>query len=674
MKTDPQDLVTRWRRRLDLSEEVAKKYHQEWQDNLDAYAGKPLKSIPSSDWVNVNLDAALVEIKKAQLFFQNPDVRLKASEPLMEGRQSAISLHETVINEMLGPDHVDAIQMIDPTLVAVLTTGLGPTKLGYEATTVEVEQPVVDPMTGQPAIGPDGAPVTQTVPVPIHERWFWEPFSPKELRIPAHWRSTHFDKAPWLGKRFEMPLAVARTQFKLPEDFKGSAEKYEQVFDHHDAPDAEGDAVVTGTEVWYRCALFPDEHGEQVVHPELYKELILIDGLNDQVGRLRPSPYQTIDPQTGRLTPDSMIGNPIHVLAIRDLTDSAYPPSDCQLTRAQVNELCKFRTQMVRHRDAAISLRGFDTTRVPPEVAAKIERGEHASMIGFPGAGQDAFWEIARAQYPRENYTAQDYILQDIEKVWAIGANQMGVTEDTSRTATEVQTVNNASQVKLEKERGRVLAWYLRGVAKLDTLIQRFMSPQQYAEILGQQGAQAKLQGWDGRVVSARFAYRAMPDSQIRMDAAQERRQFLQLFEFTIRHPNVIGIELLNMLFRKFGLEPQKLVVPQLPDKGPDAPKVNVALNGDHIDPQLAAFPIVMELLAQGGWKISPQAIAEAKKQAGNQIMAAVGLGGGAADATGQGLPPKDREHPGLALKQKPLSKHAAEETGGMPGMEGMVQ
>ena len=674
-KTDRRDTASpdsAWTRRVEAARQVRKQKEELWQRNIDAYQGTPLKTKPSEDWVNVTLDAALVDIKKAQLFNQSPEVRLRAVEPLMEGRQSAVALHEIVVNEILSPDGIDARRLMDKVLVDVLCpAGLGPTKIGYRATTVQVEQmiqqPVPDPMTGQPAVDPmTGAPMTvrvpQTVDVPIHEEWFWERFSPKQLLIPHDFHSTDFDKAPWLGMDLTIPKRQAMREFDLKEDdFEGAkVTKNEYVFEHGEDAQSEGtDDLVTLTELWYRAAQFDDD----VVHPEVFRRKVVIEGVTAPIRLKDPMPYQRVDPATGRLTADSMMGNPIHIFTTRDLPDSAYPPSDCSLTRELVNELCKFRTQMVQQRDRSIPIRGFDVHRVFPETTDKIVRAELQGMIPMDGPFQDAIWEIARAQYPRENYTAQDYIMRDIEKVWSIGANQMGVTDDQSRTATEIQTVQQASNVKLDAERARVLSQFVRGVAKLDALIQRFMPPERYAEYLGPQAAQQRLQ-WDGTVMSARFAYTALPDSSIRMDAAQRQRQLLDVWRFFAQDPNFARVELSKPILRAFGLDPDKLIVAQLPEKGPEPPSITWSIKmEDFAGP---AAQIAAAIANAAGLKITPEML-DSTKMIGAMYAAAQMRAAQATDQAGKPI----TAHGGMAPEASPMDKHQDQITGGTQGMPG---
>src|SRR5262252_10083045 len=304
-----------WQSRIERARARRRVVEDEWQKNIDNYAGKPLHDRPAKDWVNPNVDFADVEQKKAQLFFTTPEVHCTPKQPLGTPLAATILIKQAVLNDKLGPNGVDAKRLIDKlTFDALCPSGWGASKIGYEVTT----RPVTDPMSGQ------------QVDVPVYEEYFWEHFSPKKLLVPDDFYDNDYDRAPWIGMEFSLPFLVAKRKYNLPEDFTGKTTQDDNVFEQMQpgsgATDTSGNEIVTGIEIWYKASL----EDETVFHPEWLRVLVLIDGLEDQPARHTEGQYQTLDAR-GRLTADSMIGYPIHVLTIRDLTDSAYIRSDCSM-------------------------------------------------------------------------------------------------------------------------------------------------------------------------------------------------------------------------------------------------------------------------------------------------------------------------------------------------------
>jgi hypothetical protein len=163
-----------WKEQISLALQKRQRYEAWWDAcNLKAYAPW-LKSTPEaygSD-IHTNRTFTLVERKKADLFYQKPDVTLQPT-PLSEGpitdemgqpllgppdpqsgqqqpilASAALSAHEEIVNEKLGDDGIDATEMMDAVLFDIVCTqAVGFTKMGYESYTVpqEVARPADRP-------------------------------------------------------------------------------------------------------------------------------------------------------------------------------------------------------------------------------------------------------------------------------------------------------------------------------------------------------------------------------------------------------------------------------------------------------------------------------------------------------------------------------------------------
>ena len=636
-----------WRERVSLAQKRTDDWLPRWKDNLARYAPDTTTNIRKyNETINTNRDFTLVERKKADLFYRCPDVTVSPS-PLLVGQEALMQTHQTILNEVLSEDGVDALGLMDELLFDVLCpAGFMWSLLGYEATIEEVEQPApapADPLTGQPPMGPDGQPlqVMQTVPVPIYEDVFWVRLSPVQVLIPAEFRSTHYDRAPWLGYRFEMPLRAAKRIWTLPAEFKGDTGGKPITFQETDQ--SGHDPMARGVTLFYKSALYRDD----IRHPLHITKLVLIEGVDDPVEH-RDSPDQSFD-AVGRLTPDSLIGFPIHGGTLRVLSDSAYVPSDCTISAPLVNELNKFRDQMVRNREASIPLRMFNSEVLPPADLQKIISAPIGGMIPVPQdafQGEGAIKEIARAQYPRENFTTNDYVDNDIARTHAIDASQSGVeSTGTVKTATELQLNQGNANARLDKERNRVIkSYYITGVTKLSTLIQRYYPQDKAAEIVGQAAAQAWA-AWT-KQVPTRLALTVTPDSSLRTDTASERNMDLQFYQMTANDPNAVRVEILKSLATKFHKDPAKVVNEQPPQPPPKPPDVSIAIKGDDLNPQMPQYANIAAILKEKGIDLVPAQPAPAPEPGG--------------------LPQMD--HPGAVSPQEPLSKHQMDQTGNMQG------
>lgn len=639
------DQLKDWQGEIAKAREARKTVARWWDANLKAYS--PDQAQDPSGYgtkLNTNRDFTLVERKKADLFFQKPDVSLIPS-PLLREQGALLWAHTQIVNEQLGADGVDAKRLAHDVLFDVLCpAGTGWTIMGYESVTVPT--PTMDPLTGQQVMAD----------VPIHEDCFWRHFSPKQALKPASFRSTRWDDAPWLGMEFEMPVRVAKRKGWVPEDYVGSPISHETRFDH--GQPAGTDAVAHGVLLYYKSSLYRDD----VVHPLHYTRLVLMDGIDTPAEHI-DCPYQTLDEQ-GQLTPDSLLGNPIHPLTIRTLTDASDVPSDCTISRPLVNELNLFREQMVQQRDATVLRWMYNVDTLPPDALAKIVRSPVGGMIGVPGeafVGEGAIKELPHGSFPRENFAFNDYLDSDLARTHALDSEQAGAESAGDQTATEAGIKQANINARLGFERGIVLDWYCKGVTKFSGLLQRYLSLEKATAIVGQDAAGA----WDQwrKQVPAHLAFTALPDSALRSDLASERKRKLDEYTFFANDPFINRPALLKSLIGYLGYPPE-VVQEQPPQKGPEPTKPGFSFKGEDLNPAFPQFAIVVEILRQAGITISPEAIQEAQAGAMNQMLGAQV----ANQATANGEAGEDTEHGGKVSQMESLSKHQNALTGGMQG------
>jgi hypothetical protein len=624
-----------WRSRITAATQRMRAKIDHGRENVLRYQMKHLSAV-ANDTVVVPDDYANTEQKKAQLFFQSPEVQLK---PTMPGLEQSALLFQHVLNETLGPDGVDAKSMVGEVLFDLLCpAGYGATIIGYEATTVPIQMPTLSAEAAAlQGIPPDQIPMQPSERV-IHARYFWERFSPGQLLYPEDFTRSNFDEASWLGRRYRVDASVARRQYGLKPD-EGTASKLsEDDLLMTTAPgggDKSTTPKLTVSELWYKASIFDPE----AINPELIRQLVFVEGVDAPVVH-RDSPHQRFDAygafQTG------MRGFPIHVLTTRYVSDQALPPSDCDISRVLVDEKSAFRTNMIRQRKRSLPQRGVNTQRVGQEFIDKLNSPDgFQAVLPVDGDPAEAVKEIALARFPRENYDANDYCDRDIQKAWSMGSNQQGAETDTSRTATELSLIQGNTDVRLDYERGKVIEWYSKGAEKVAALLQLYADEEQYVLVLG--GTSPGLQAWDKTTIAGRYVFTAKPDSAIRVDAAADRRQALDMYTRLANDPNVKRVELVKSIIQKCGMDPSTIVVEELPQAEPDKPKVTLSFTGMDLNPMSGQYPHVMAILAANGLQVEPVAPPPADPNApqpdpphGGMQEMEMGLGGNPAQRTGQ--------------------------------------
>lgn len=690
LPADGPNSMTMWKSRLGESQSVVDKEKISWDVNQDRYLAKRPVGSDTAEII-VPTDYANVEQKKAALYFQNPKVLLS---PLLPGLANVAPIAEAVVNYRLGPKGVNAKAAVDEVLSdALCPSGIFAVKIGYEATvngTKKIQtgtgpdpswKPPITHVIGA-SLGMMAAPQAPIVPIMadvpniIAEKYFFDRISPAKLLLPVEFTGSDYDKAAWLAFEFLMDIETARRLFNLSKDFKTTTGQDQHLIGRKDGSTSKVEKV-KGWEIYYKTSIFDPAQP----HPEHQTLLIIIDGLPDPV-KFRPSPYQMVRPDG---TIGGMPGFPIHVGALRYVSDTAYPPSDCQMSRHQSDEISKGRTQMMYQRIRSTPMRIVDLQAIGgKEALAKLEKNVWQGIFPVLSLDPMPIKEVPLASMPQQNFEFDAIAKRDNAGTWAMDANQLGMMNTTGRTATESTLAQNNGSTRLGKERTKLLDWFVRGAEKLFALIQMFADEQSYVNIVGPDGAKV-LMAWDKNTIQGTYAFDIKANSSAPTDAASERSGLLQFYNLMGNSPGINRPELDAEMIRAFDLDPEKLLRPPAPppEPPPDRPKFNFTFNDQSIDPSNPSFPIVMEILKNGGMNISNQAILAAQSAAGKTQTAMGATTPVVADAVphdpptppgAPGVPPTSGSVAptgGAASPTNavvPINKHQIDQTGARPG------
>lgn len=616
--------------------------------------------------------------KIGQLFYRSPDLVLMPKDPSPSQNQQPnpmqaqlppgsaplppltmediIAVKQAVLEAKLGRDGIKISRLMDELLFDVLGwTGIGCSKLGYRCVTKQVQQPKMAPpaavpMMGQPPpqpqpmMGPDGQPVMETVPVPIFEEWYDRRFSPKKLITNDDLYSTRHDEdATLMGMHFYMAPEKAKAIFKLTDAEMGKAVEDDKRYlypEDKEGGDKNPNQLVHGVELWVKASVYTDE-----LHPQAINQLVLIEGINDKAFVWRPSPDQQFDAQ-GKLTEDSLIGFPIRVLTIRDLADSAFPPSDSAFTNSMVKQLSTWMRQSVQIRDAAIGKYLFDMGVFDQEEIDILKNGEIGAYIGVEAGklaqGKDScIISTAQVHSTPDDARAIQLFSHNIDETLGVTPGSAGAMEQTVRSATEVHNSSQGMSARNGKELSRVVDFYLDTARMIDQLLMRYADQNEYVHIAGENGAK-RMMMWNNQMISGKYLYDIAPDSQMQIDTAQDFQMASNFYNLAAKDSLFNREYVLRRMARMRGWDPMKVVKPQaaLPQPQPEKPKVSLTLNGDDLK-----NPEVILLLEQLGLFEKPKGPA----------------------------PGAQPEHGGTNTAGEAISQHHASNSGGQPGAPGAV-
>lgn len=586
--------VKAWLKRIELSDARIKKESEVWKALLGAYI--PLvKGQGVAETVKTNGHFRNVHTKLGQMFVEAPEVRMEPAPDSPADQQKMgpngmpiqmsdiISIKQSYLNKKLGRDGIKVKRLFDELVMDILSmSGIGCSKLGYRAVTQDVQKPVMgpdptfvppqqpmgsvlglaptpqapqvpqmDPMTGQPKL--------QKVTVVVHEEVYWRRFSPYKYVSDVMLTSTRHDEdATFQGMHFSMMPSQAMAAFGLTDDEVNGAKQDELRFKHK--KDGDTEPVITGVEIFAKASYFIE--GE--IHPWKLVQIVFLDHIKDRPVVYRFSPDQTFT-EDGELTEDSIDRFPIRVCTIRDLPDSQLPQADSAFTNNLVKQLDTNRQQGVALRDGAIGKILYDTGALEDGDVSKVQNAKPGAWIGVAEGRLEKGVQAVAAQVAQPVRSNDDYRLdamlqQNMDETLGISANSSGASEDTVRSATEIQTIQRAVLGRNRTEQGRIIDHFLDGVRLIDILITRYTTTQQWAKVTGPNGA-AVMQAWTGEMVSGRWVYDIAPDSQLQVDTAQDRQQNLNFYNLIAKDPLVNRVPILQKLARQFGYDPNKIII-----------------------------------------------------------------------------------------------------------------
>lgn len=674
-------------KQVEKAEDRRKSREASWDLLLNEYM--PVVSASGvAETVKVQAHFRNTHSKLGSLFFKSPDLVLIPDDPgpannVMPDPRSAlpqfigqplppikmedvIAIKAAVLKKKLGRDGIKVERLMDEMLFDVLQwSGLAVCKTGYLCTMRSMPKmgpppaPIAPPAAPGSILGLSAPPPAETGPmvpqmdasgqplmedVPIYEEWYARRFSPKKFLVDPYLRSTRFEEdATWMGMDFFLTPKVASEKYGIPEAELNKAAEDDRVHQWDWDSNAKSSGLVHCIELGLKSSVWtPDVNP----HPQAMNQLVLIKGMRAKPAVWRPSPDQEFDPNTGRITDDSLIGFPYKVLTIRDLADACFPPSDAAHTNSDIKQMSTWRRQSIRLRDAAIAKYLYDSSAFGEEEVEQLKNGDIGEFIPVSdGRLKDGVDKIF-AQTSKVTSTPDDArgfagIKQDMNETLGIGSNQAGTETDTVRTATEADKVASASQARNDKELGRVVDLYLDVARAIDQLLMRYMTSIEYVQVGGEEAA-AKMQAWNGKLVSGKYLYEIAADSQLRPDNARDFMMDLQLYNLTAKDPIANRAYVLKRLFRRRGYDPAKATVPPPPPPPPPPNPLKLNLTITAADLHL---PEVIAFLQVYGKNPEPS-------------------------MTVKGEPPTP-EHGGPADQAEPISSHLMSNSGGKENAPG---
>lgn len=607
--------VAWWSGQLDWATDVRKDLLPSWRLNANAYRGKTLP--PRPEGVRVNIEFEKTEQKKYQLFYRLPELKLRAHPRTLREAQAqtpgqpvrdlkkAIAIFREVLTYQIGKHGANTKPVMDEVLFDVLCpAGIGAAKVGYERyedgtipiqTGAMIPDPTFTPPPGS-ILGLHPTPLipeTSDAPNVIAEKYYCARISPAKLLIPPDFTGSDYTQAAWLGHDFWITKDEAiRRGWTIPEHVTESQGDDEDRLVELDKKGQRQGQLHCREIFYYAQRLDPT-----VMHPDKIRRMVLIAKVKEPILH-QDLKDQQFDPN-GKLI-GGLKTLPIKICTLRYVSDTPFPPSDCQITRHLADEVSEFRTQMVIHRRKAVPMRGYDINKIMDErVKDQLKKGDPYDLIPSDGPGADAVWEVARANYPRENYSGNDYCMNDINRLWSLprsSAEGGGAPE----TATAIAAIREAGATRLSAEHERVVqGFWISLVEAIGALVQLYADREDVVEIVGPTG-EASLEAWDRSTIQGEFLYDIVPNSAAQPDAAGDRDLALNRYNLLANDPFINREQLVKDTVEAWDGDPERLV--RVPEPAPpEKPRISLSISGKDLDPFQPQYANVVNLLQVAG-------------------------------------------------------------------------
>lgn len=582
-----------WIARIAKCKTVRKQLLTDWNISIDYRRGKQFATESDQDRVSVNADWPLTKAKHASLFSQVPAVTVTSDQAAYK---PIAALAARALNKRLARAKVD-VCMDEVMPDTINAAGIGACYVGYDSRSVmkkvgtdQQGQPVdlngADPAQLKMAVAQGMITVTDA-PQVVDTRFYVQRISPADLLWPVDFTGSDFDDAPWVGRSSTMSWAEAKNAFKLTDEQKEAVAKgdtrtpMEKLSNDYHKDSAANTDIVSYNELYYWNYCF---NADELYFSRIMR-IVFVDGIEKSVLN-EPWKGQKWDEQNGTYTGACKF--PIRFLTLTYLTDEAIPPSDSAIGRPQVDEQIRSRSQMIQQRERSQPMRYFDVNRIDPTIQDSIMRGTYQGMIPVNGDGSRAIGEVARANYPHEDFEFDRVVKADLQEMWQTGSNQMGTFGGSDTSASEAKIVQSNFQTRSGQERARVAKMFV-GVAEVMWGLMALYDD--FTELLDEQEAQKLKAAVDASAKNLEFIYNIRPDSTVLLDSEQRIQRLLRVLNMLGKSGFVDPEPIIAEIVTLSGLDPAAIVrPPQQP--GPEPAKVGLTLSGaaDLHDPLMLAF------------------------------------------------------------------------------------
>ena len=246
---------------------------------------------------------------------------------------------------------------------------------------------------------------------------------------------------------------------------------------------------------------------------------------------------------------------------------------DSKILEPQQLELNEIRTQIMKHRRAAIIRLLVQRGGMNEEEAAKLLDEDAPAVLFTEDSPSAIMTQITAAEIPQALLLAEEQVLRDVRETLGFSRNESGEYTPGSRkpTATEVTVVKQAANIRIDERRDVMADMLVQLVNDMNAVIFENWDQETVIDVAGPDGAPVWVRFQPDMLKSGRYEVSVDPDTGLPETRDNRRQLAMQAYEVLKDNPLVRPDGLTRYLLNELGnvAFDDMLAQPQPPAAGP---------------------------------------------------------------------------------------------------------
>lgn len=223
---------------------------------------------------------------------------------------------------------------------------------------------------------------------------------------------------------------------------------------------------------------------------------------------------------------------------------------DAKILEPYQLEINEIRTQTMKHRRLALVKLLVKEGVITESEIAKMLSTDVGAVVKVKEIGPTAIDKMQIANIPQDLILAGQQVMQDIRDTLGFSRNQMG--EFASRrgdtTAEEVETVREATDIRIDEKRDEMAHMITRMVEKMNSILFKRWGGDQVLDVVGPGGAKVWVRFDPRNLTLAHYNIRVDPDTAVPKNRRAREERAVRAYEILKSNPLIDPVKLTQFL------------------------------------------------------------------------------------------------------------------------------